>query len=150
MEYYTEFAKRLEEHPDLSEYSADELADMMHENGLSIGVSNEVEYAIEIADLFGIEADLELVEIANGAWFVVNTIKTKLRKGWIEENDISPQFQVGDWVTFSTRFEKFSGEITKIHLGVAQYLVCCPELGHVKEGMGTHGIYVNFEDAELK
>lgn len=37
-------------------------------------------------------------------------------------------------------------EITKVDEQLARYLLFSEELGHVRSGPGTHGVYTNFED----
>lgn len=39
-----------------------------------------------------------------------------------------------------------TGQVTQVDATRAKYVVFCASLGHVREGVGSHGTYVNFED----
>jgi hypothetical protein len=45
---------------------------------------------------------------------------------------------------------RWEGEIVKIDDELATYLVFCPAAGHVREGLGTHGVIFPFEDVEAE
>lgn len=66
---------------------------------------------------------------------------------WIKENKITLSKRVGDAVKFkSVRNGILSGEITQAMPESAQYCIFVESLGHVREGVGTHGMIVNEED----
>ena len=65
---------------------------------------------------------------------------------WVLNNGVMPKHQLGEVVSFKQKGKLYSGTITKILEKDAQYLVNCPDLGHVKSGVGTHGTYLLYED----
>ncbi len=67
-------------------------------------------------------------------------------RAWVSAMSIQPQRAIGDSVTFKNRGNDVSGEITRVNTGEAAYVVFCPSLGHVREGLGTHGCVVPYED----
>ena len=67
-------------------------------------------------------------------------------KKWVEQNNIKLEKDIGNIVKFKTSMKTMEGEITKLYPDQARYLVCCESEGHVKEGLGTHGFYVEAEN----
>ncbi len=65
---------------------------------------------------------------------------------WVERNSIKPKKAVGDAVEVTQKGVAYSGEIVKIDEAHAEYTVTIPALGHVKEGPGTHGWIIKYEE----
>jgi len=105
--------------------------------------------ARELDDNHHWEVSADLVSTLDAAIPLAYEARDRLVEQWVKEENITPVFSVGDRVQVRGR-AKFSGEITKIDTRLAQYLVFCPEKGHVRSGSGTHGTFVNFEDAEAE
>lgn len=103
-----------------------------------------------------ITPDAELVEILDDVWFTKKEVHDDLVREWVKKYNILPGKKVGDFVTIEndgesilqTGLAEVSGEITSIDTELAKYLVCCESLGHVKEGVGTHGVIINYEDID--
>jgi hypothetical protein len=72
----------------------------------------------------------------------------------MQANDVVPKLPHGSMVVVMANVdwkkgpERTAGEITEIDTGRGHYTVCCPSLGHVKEGLGTHGFIFPFEKVE--
>lgn len=98
----------------------------------------------------GWPADSQLTEILNDLPYQVSRAHDRLVRLWVKLHDIRPSHDLGDIVHIRTwnkegRIEKVRGEIISIKTDQAKYLINCPSLGHVTEGTGCHGIYVNYE-----
>lgn len=64
---------------------------------------------------------------------------------WVAARRIRPLRGVGAAVTVSYRGKTVDGEIRRIDAATGNYVVCCPDLGHVLSGPGPTGIIVPFE-----
>lgn len=67
---------------------------------------------------------------------------------WVTANGLTPRLGLGARVTvreFSTAHE---GEIVDVDLAHGTYTVMIPSLGHVREGVGTHGHVLTWEVVE--
>ena len=67
---------------------------------------------------------------------------------WVREQGIHPKLAMGALVSVNILGKLEPGEIVGIDEDCANYTVCIPGLGHVREGMGTHGIILSFEHVE--
>lgn len=94
------------------------------------------------------EPDYELVEILSGASFLMDDSYRDLVEEWVTANDIKPQYSIEAQVTLDVNGKSVTGEIVQILAATAQYVIHCPELGHVKKGVGTHGLVINYEDVD--
>lgn len=65
------------------------------------------------------------------------------QKNWVEKNNITPPFDVGEMV----KTKKGIGEVIE-NTEHGTSLVFIESIGHIKEGIGTHGILFNWEDLE--
>jgi len=106
------------------------------------------EMAKELEDRYGWDADSELVDVLDGASFYGPRKKAVM--AWIRDNAITPKLSIGQVV--KAKQGKYSkeineGEIVKIDEG-GIYIVMIPALGHVREGIGTHGCCLAWEDVE--
>lgn len=94
------------------------------------------------------DADSDLVDILEGADYY-GTLQTAL-KAWVKDNNLKPKYEVGEVVTVrkvSREGDEHRGEIISIG-DDGTYTVMIPTLGHVRQGVGTHGIYFTWEDVE--
>ena len=96
----------------------------------------------------GYTPDTELVEILEGASLHLYVSHRKAVAAWVQAEGITSPVCIGDTVSFERRGKRIAGEVTRIEEHTAQVIVCCPDFGHVREGLGTHGIYVNYEDIQ--
>lgn len=99
----------------------------------------------------GWDPNAELVDILDNAGAAKYRACDELTKKWVAENEIKPAFAVGAQVKFKeNRFSKTSqtGEVTKIEEDRAMYWIFCAELGHVREGCGTHATILPYEHVE--
>lgn len=98
----------------------------------------------------GWDPDAQMVDTLDSAFSEkLRACETETSK-WVDENGIKPEFAVGSSVRFKDRSTRKShvGEVTKVELDQARYWLFCEELGHVREGVGTHAIVLNYEDVE--
>lgn len=105
-------------------------------------------------DTYSWDSDSELVDILNSLDFYRSC--NILASQWISDNNIVPEYKVGDIVSVRSEFvnqrNKYSsfyykGEITKVYPN-GTYCIFIEELGHVRVGSGTHGAIVNWENVE--
>lgn len=73
-------------------------------------------------------------------------VHRKSVKEWVRNNNITPQYAVPAIVTFRHSGGSKTGEIVKVEDDTGHYVVMCTELGHVRSGVGIHGIVVAYED----
>ncbi|MBK6616503.1 hypothetical protein [Ottowia sp.] len=64
---------------------------------------------------------------------------------WVSQRGVKPQRVMGSPVDLVHLGETVRGEIVSIDVEQAQYTVFCASLGHVRQGVGTHGLIVDFE-----
>ena len=140
-----QLAKKINEWSgDEFEIEIDKLTDAIRYN------SNGYKIAQNLDDFCGVSPDVE------HAWFIKKEIHEDLVREWVKKYNILPGKKVGDLVPIKcngneiieTGLAEVSGEIVSIDTELATYLVCCESLGHVKEGVGTHGLIVNYEDVD--
>lgn len=68
---------------------------------------------------------------------------------WVKVFGVQPSMREGERVTFRHRGGKqHTGSVRSINAEQAQYTIFCEELGHVREGLGTHGTILNYEDCQ--
>ena len=93
------------------------------------------------------DSDSELSEILEGADFYRCHKDAIL--AWIKDNEAKPLFEVGRGVQVKERRsdDMRPGTIREITAD-GMYCVMVPSLGHVKEGLGTHGLLFPWEDVE--
>ena len=100
----------------------------------------------------GIDPDAELVEVCDGFMHSISSAQDKCIADWIEAYQVKPKFKVGDKVTFK-RFKReeelHAGEITQIDSKTGKYFVFSEELGHVREGLGSHAVILPWEEVEV-
>lgn len=96
------------------------------------------------------ECDMAIVEELDTASAVVSQLVRNLTAEWVEKNAIRPKLRVGEATSVETydnsnRRGRFDGEVLVIDEKHATYTIMIPALGHVREGQGTHGIIVPYE-----
>lgn len=94
----------------------------------------------------GWDCDSELVEILDSAAYALHLALRNAEEQWVKATGQTPAIPVGGAVTFTQFGVSHIGEVTK-HDPRGYYIVYCEALGHVREGVGTHGTYVKWEDA---
>jgi hypothetical protein len=67
---------------------------------------------------------------------------------WVIDCEITSKYQVGDEVKATVRNVEYIGEIAAVNSKDATYTIFIQELGHVREGVGTHGTIKKFEEIE--
>lgn len=90
------------------------------------------------------EPDARLVDILDGN-HKYDAHKDLVRK-WVKENDIKPGLNLESKVTVNVKGKTVNGVIVRIDYDTAQYTVFCESLGHVREGVGTHGVIFPYEE----
>lgn len=94
------------------------------------------------------EVDSRLLDILDSAFGKAVRHHDLLVAAWVTDQKINPAFEIGSKVKFKRGSATNVGEVTHIDRRLATYTVYCVTLGHVREGLGTHGCIVAFEDAE--
>ncbi len=94
----------------------------------------------------GYNPDAELVEILDGVGIAKIRAHDAACREWVTANNIQPP-AIGSWVTWPKCHEKNSGqgEVTRNN-PEGTSTVCFAALGHIKEGLGTHGYVVAWEE----
>jgi hypothetical protein len=90
----------------------------------------------------------ELVEELGTADSIQRELHTEVLLKWVSWHNIKPQLPIGAIVKVKRRDQEHAGEIIRIDTQRAEYVVCIPALGHVKEGLGPQGIVLTFEEVE--
>lgn len=90
--------------------------------------------------------DFNTAEMLDSAGGMLLSKVMEATKVWVERNAIKPKRKVGDLVEIVQRGIKYSGEIVRVDEEQANYTVMVPECGHVREGLGTHGFVIRYED----
>ena len=71
---------------------------------------------------------------------------------WVKDNNIRPKHSIGDVIKFNHPSKSLQpvGEVVVMDEKQGRYLVFSEELGHVRTGVGSHGIYVVYESVVEK
>lgn len=96
------------------------------------------------------DVDSGLVELLDRLIDAARDARHRLTEIWVRETGVAPTFERGSKVRFeawrkSEGWGGATGEVTEIDEGRAVYTIYCEELGHVRQGVGTHGLIVPFE-----
>lgn len=110
--------------------------------------SDGYELARDLEKDLGFDSDRNLVDVMDSIIHDCNNCLNEHIEQWVEDCNITPKYSVGDEVRLTLKNVEYVGEISKIFHKSAQYVIFVPELGHVREGVGTHGAIKNFEDIE--
>lgn len=97
----------------------------------------------------GWDADDELVDAGRCLLDALEDAHDAAVKSWVTTAKPAQLFVVGNAVQFThpgRSGRATIGEVSRIDAARAKYVVYCASLGHVREGVGSHGILVNFED----
>ena len=112
------------------------------------------EMAKNLDDDYSWSSDSNLVDILDSLSFY--DARKKLVQKWIKDNDIKPFYLDGQEVTISSKHLPYKyrdkpfykGIVIKVNFEEGTYLVKSSELGHVSEGLGTHGIILDWDKVE--
>lgn len=75
---------------------------------------------------------------------------TKAVEAWIRDNNIKPQYKKTDIIDITIKNPKYTGKAEILDINEnGKYVLHIAELGHVKTGIGTHGILVDWEKIDL-
>ncbi len=130
---------------------AEDLADVLHEDdGYRLARALEEK---------GWDPDARMVEVLDGAGSLKYDVNRDAVRAWVMANNINPPLECGAMVRFSIRHVDHSGEIVRIDLENARYVVFCAALGHLREGTpeyenkvrnggASSGVYLNYEDVQ--
>lgn len=129
------------------EYDPEELAESLRK-GMEDAFDFDAYKIVRALDDDGWMVDAELVRIFDDALPLALNERDKAVAKWAQEQEVKPVFKIGDRVQSRRRFNGSVGEITKVDAEKGRYLLFNPHAGHVREGVGTHGVWENFEDVE--
>jgi len=99
----------------------------------------------------GWSVDADLVEILENSYWIESSLHDKAVEAWVMACGIKPRLQLWAPVKVKTRATNnkvVDGLIVSIDEKRGTYTVCIEALGHVREGMGTTGSVLPFEDVE--
>lgn len=96
-------------------------------------------------DAQGWDVDFDLCEWLEHKFSVIvdNALREHV-KAWAKSQSFP--YAIGDAVQFTRAGKPGHGEIVEVHLTDAKATIYCPHLGHVREGVGTHGFIVPWEN----
>lgn len=97
----------------------------------------------------GYTPDSSLVEVLDG--FDTYRIHADAVRLWIAETGATPKLSIGATVAIPVKMAEHNGvvgEIIAINERHGEYTVFCAALGHVREGLGTHGLIFPWEEIE--
>lgn len=89
------------------------------------------------------DCNRELVDILDG--YDLWGAHREFEKRWVAAYRVFPSLLISATLTY----EGHPAEITKIYAD-GKYCIYCADLGHVKQGPGTHGVLVNWEEIDGK
>ncbi|MBD8088725.1 hypothetical protein IFT48_01950 [Pseudomonas fluorescens] len=122
----------------------EESSDSMVKIGSALSERDTFSRARELADEgFDISDDVMQILLDND---FCGDAQAELVAQWVTGSNVKPRRKEGDQVSISHKGEKVKGEITQIQSKSATYVVFVPSLGHVKTGIGTHGLIIPFEE----
>ncbi len=112
---------------------------------------NSYELAKMLDEDFWVEPDFNLIELLED--YPERYLDEELKKAtdeWIKTEKVQSPFKVGDLVMVKMRKGTgyIQGEITRIYENDAKVCVFISELGHVKDGIGSHGWVMSYEDCK--
>lgn len=128
--------------PHTDQSAVEQLADAIRSSGSMDGY----DICRELDRFSSWQPDAAMVEAFDLAVFEVDRVHKVKVKEWVQAHGIKPQRSLGDQVEVKYRGKPYSGEVTSIDAETACYTVMIPDLGHVREGLGTHGTIFKFED----
>lgn len=108
---------------------------------------DSVEMARSLERQYGYILNQELIDICDKVSNMYYDIENEIEAYWIKFHGKKSEFAIGDKVYFKpySQKETVTGVISKIDDKRGYYTVFCESLGHVKEGIGTHGCVLPFE-----
>lgn len=98
----------------------------------------------------GWNIDAATVEILDEADYAISSAQRQMEARWVELAKPTPSLAIGARVRHRIRWEDHDVEVTAIDAKQGKYTVLVEALGHVREGVGTHGFIVNWEEVEGK
>lgn len=94
------------------------------------------------------DVDAALVDVLEHGAVCISRARRDAVAAWVQREGITPAFEVGARVTSPRQQEGGVGIISRVDAAHAEYVVRFPLLGHVENGIGTHGSFLAFEDVE--
>jgi hypothetical protein len=138
--------------PEVEEWIGESISDQERERLVSTLASRCGDDAYDIArelERDGYTPDSHLVEILDG--FDTYRIHAEAVRVWIAETGAAPKLAIGATVAIPARMREHEGvvgEIAAINERSGEYTIYCAALGHVREGLGTHGLIFSWEEIE--
>jgi len=113
-----------------------------------LGRSSDGYELAKALDNLGYSPDAELVEILDETGFLRLNICSRLEEQWVKVSGLTGP-AVGSKVRFKNVDDRkdYEGEVTE-NKAAGTSLVFCQALGHAREGMGTRGLHINWENLQ--
>ena len=106
------------------------------------------ELARDLEREMGFDSDSALVDDMNSISYHCHSCLRENVENWVKDCEITPKYPIGDEVSVWVKNVNYIGEISKIYERTADYCILIEELGHVRDGVGTHGTIKKFEEIE--
>lgn len=94
----------------------------------------------------GYEPDSQLVELLDNAYWLHHKAHEKAIREWVKGWNIKVPWSPEQNVRIKHKGQLISGVVAEIQSDKATCTVRCPQLGHVRDGEGSHGFIINSED----
>lgn len=111
--------------------------------GRALSESHAFERARELADQ-GFDINDDVMQTLLDGSFIDEALDALISE-WVVKANVRPLRKLGDKVAVDRQGERLDGEVTGIDEKSAKYKIHVPALGHVKAGLGTHGLVIEFE-----
>lgn len=129
-------------YPDISREESDFVCDLVLWSNGGYEIAKALEQEMGWYDLSSFDVD----NLDSTSWIPRRVVDKASKQWWsFRPDSFKNRLAVGDVVVVSSRGSEYVGEIIKIYdTGEASVMV--EELGHVREGVGTHGIVKAVEE----
>jgi hypothetical protein len=108
--------------------------------------SDGYELAEYLERKLGYSSDSQLVSILDDVPFLINEQVSIEVAEWVKHLDIKAKYSIDDHVKIHHERKIVDGIIIAVYDNSGEYSVYVESCGHVKEGIGTYGFIVKFED----
>jgi hypothetical protein len=104
--------------------------------------------AKELEDNLYWSVDRELINVLDEVKWRRDEAHKGVVYAWVVQNCVTPKLTLEQKVQFRHKGRILEGIVTKIYESEAKYLVFSEELGHIRSGVGVHGIVLPYEEVD--
>lgn len=102
----------------------------------------------ELEDSLHWSVDRKLIDVLDEVGQYRDAAHKDAVYAWVVQNCVTPKIALEQEVQFRFRGKSVTGIVTQIYENEAAYCVLSKELGHVRTGIGVHGLILPYEDVE--